>query len=134
MTFKNEMDTNKVKIFKKGLLDKEAVVKFDNGGYYICFAKINPSGSEECEVTSLDKMVEAGDIPQVNFIKMDIEGAEIHAIKGAKNTIKKYKPKLSIAVYHEYENASAIRDLVLSYRQDYKVSFGGCYVWEKELI
>lgn len=36
----------------------------------------------------------------VNFIKMDIEGAEISALRGAVATITKFKPRLAIALYH----------------------------------
>ena len=130
-TFRNEIDTNKVKVFGKGLSDRETVARFDMGGYYICTARMNPRGGQECYVTSLDNMVQAGSIPRVDFIKMDIEGAEVLAVRGAKETIRMYRPKLSIAVYHDYENANAIKGLILSYRGDYKVSFGGCYVWER---
>jgi len=131
LTYKKEIDAKKVKIINKGLSNISELIKFDTGMDYICEAKINKSGNEECEVTTLDQMVEAGIISQVDFIKMDIEGAEILAIKGVKNTIMKYKPKLSIATYHKYENANIIRDLIHEYRPDYNIVFGGCYTFEK---
>jgi FkbM family methyltransferase len=37
----------------------------------------------------------------INYIKMDIEGAEIPAIEGLKNTISMQKPHLAISVYHK---------------------------------
>lgn len=131
LTYKKEVNLNQVKIINKGLSDKEELIKFDHGRDFICEAKINQLGREDCEMASLDRMVEEGIIPQIDFIKMDIEGAEILAVKGAKNTIKKYKPKMSIAAYHDYENANIIRDLLLEYRKDYKIVFGGCFIFEK---
>lgn len=38
---------------------------------------------------------------KIDFIKMDIEGAEIAALKGAKNIITTQKPDLAICVYHK---------------------------------
>ncbi len=58
---------------------------------------------------------------QVDFIKLDIEGAEQDAIDGAKNTIAKYKPILAICIYHKAEDWYKIPELVLSINSDYKI-------------
>lgn len=55
------------------------------------------------------------------IIKMDIEGAEEKAIKGAKSTISTYKPKMQIAAYHRSEDLFSLPESVLSVRNDYKV-------------
>lgn len=58
---------------------------------------------------------------KVSFIKMDIEGAEINALKGAEKIIKTYKPKLAICVYHKKEDIWEIPRLILSYVPEYKM-------------
>ena len=50
--------------------------------------------------TTIDKYIEENNIEKIDFIKMDVEGAELSILKGAKNTIKKYRPHLAIAIYH----------------------------------
>ena len=57
----------------------------------------------------------------VSFIKMDIEGAENKALDGAKETIKKYKPKLYICAYHRNEDFFALPEKILSINPDYKI-------------
>ena len=47
---------------------------------------------------ALDQIIE---LEEITFINMDIEGAEIQALDGCKNLIKKYEPDLAISVYHE---------------------------------
>jgi hypothetical protein len=54
------------------------------------------------------------------FIKMDIEGAEIEAIKGARYTISKFKPDLAIAVYHKIEHLWEVPLLIKSLKNNYK--------------
>ncbi len=56
--------------------------------------------SETIKTISIDDAVLRNNIPKVDFIKMDIEGAELFALKGALKTIQKFRPKLAISVYH----------------------------------
>lgn len=57
---------------------------------------------------------------KVTFIKMDVEGSELKALEGAKNTIIKNRPRLAICIYHKpsdvIEIASYILELVPKYR------------------
>lgn len=52
------------------------------------------------KTTTLDAWNKINEIHRLNFIKMDIEGAEIQAIEGCKAIIEKYKPNFAIASYH----------------------------------
>lgn len=54
-----------------------------------------------CETLSIDDMVRQLKLPRVDFIKMDIEGAEFPALRGAEQTIRSYRPKLAISIYHQ---------------------------------
>lgn len=55
-------------------------------------------------VTTIDRARDQLGLSRVDFIKMDIEGAEIPALTGARQTIKAYSPKLAIASYHLVED------------------------------
>ena len=54
------------------------------------------------------------------MIKMDIEGAELDALYGAKNTIRKYKPLLAICVYHKREDMLTIPQYIKSIVPEYR--------------
>jgi FkbM family methyltransferase len=75
----------------------------------------------EVQLGKLDEM--ARELPRVDFIKMDIEGAEVNALKGAAGIITRWKPQLSIAVEHTSDrlaNAEQVRRTVLEIRPDYR--------------
>ena len=57
----------------------------------------------------LDSFVKEFKITRLNFIKMDIEGAEIDALKGAKNVLKNLSPNIAIASYHMREGAQTAK-------------------------
>lgn len=59
-----------------------------------------PEHNIEVSTITIDDLVAQRNIPRIDFIKMDIEGAETFALKGATETIKKFKPKLAISLYH----------------------------------
>ena len=60
-----------------------------------------------------------------NFIRMDVENSEINIIDGAKKYIEKYKPKLSIAIYHSFLNGYLIKEKLLSINPNYHIHFSG---------
>jgi len=55
-----------------------------------------------------------------NFIKMDIEGAEIEGLLGARETIKEFRPRLGICLYHTPEHLWEIPLLIKSWGIGYK--------------
>jgi len=109
-------DYNNVKIVNKGLWHKEETLKFNKAG---SGSHIDSDGEEIIEVINLDEYLKNEKEP-VTFIKMDIEGAELNALKGAEQTIKKYKPKLAICIYHKPEDVWEIPNLLLEFVPDYK--------------
>jgi hypothetical protein len=58
---------------------------------------------------------------KVDFIKLDIEGAEQDALCGAKETIKKYTPILAICIYHKAQDWYKIPQIVLDINPNYKL-------------
>lgn len=53
---------------------------------------------------SIDHLVETGRIEKLDLVKMDIEGAELPALKGAEKSIRRFKPDMAITVYHSLED------------------------------
>lgn len=75
------------------------------------------AGNDVVEVVALDNFVDS----HKSYIKMDIEGYELQALKGAENCIKQYAPLLSISVYHIPGDIHRIIQLILSWEPNYKV-------------
>ncbi len=74
----------------------------------------------ETRIETIDALVERGELSQVDFIKLDVEHAELSVIKGAANTIRSQRPRLAISIYHRPDDLAtipaAIEQLGVSYR------------------
>lgn len=78
-----------------------------------------PSDTEFVHCVTIDQLITERGIPRCNLIKMDIEGAEREALLGAKETIRRFRPRLTLAAYHKpsdpYQLSTIIRELCPSY-------------------
>lgn len=89
--------------------------------------KIVDSGGITIQVDSIDDIVKNN---RVDFIKMDIEGAELNALKGAAKTIVRDHPILAVCVYHKREDLLEIPNYIHSLYEGYKFyirAYGGPY-------
>lgn len=64
----------------------------------------NGNSDGKVKTISIDDFVRQKNIKKIDFIKMDIEGTELEALKGAIKTIKKFKPKMAICIYHRLDD------------------------------
>ena len=77
-------------------------------------------------LTTIDRIVAELNLPRVDFIKMDVEGAEVKAIAGARETLLRFKPRLSIATEHKPDDEFTIPAAVRKVRTDYAMECGQC--------
>ena len=77
--------------------------KSNGPGSQVSFEPIRDA-SGSVKSIALDDFVQQRRLPRIDFIKMDIEGAELDALHGAAEIIKKHRPKLAISVYHKPEH------------------------------
>lgn len=108
-------DIKRVTFHPIGLYDHPGSLSFDASGGSA--SRITQNGTETIRVARLDDAVDEA----VSFIKLDLEGAELAALEGAKKHIAADHPKLAIAVYHQPADLWKIPKLVLSFRNDYQI-------------
>lgn len=78
-------------------------------------------------LTTIDKLVQELKLSRVDFIKMDIEGAEKQAIQGASDTIKRFRPRMSLSSEHLADDFVAIPKSVVSIDARYRYKGCDCF-------
>ena len=125
-SFSSMIDEGRVEVLPFALGEKSGLAKLHLDSSHLYESRISSVGSN-VQVKALDDLI--GD-KRVQFIKMDVEGAEVGAIMGARKIIAEQKPQLAIAVYHELENAQLICSILRELRSDYHILHRGIYAWE----
>ncbi|WP_207264555.1 FkbM family methyltransferase [Desulfovibrio sp. Huiquan2017] len=76
--------------------------------------------TQHIETITLDAFVQNNGLDRVDFIKMDIEGAEQNALLGCRETIERFSPRLAISIYHLADDMVRIPAILNEMRVDYK--------------
>lgn len=101
----NEIAAGKVVVVAKGLWDKEDVLEFQmdpaNSARNSFVRDLGGVPVTRVPVTTLDGLVRELGVERIDFIKMDIEGAEQKALAGGGETIGRFKPRMALCVYHD---------------------------------
>jgi FkbM family methyltransferase len=84
-----------ISLWPCGISSKTGRLKFSEGDGVS--SKLSEAGAAQVPVVALDDVLHG---QPVNLIKLDIEGAEADALKGARRVIEKYRPGLAVCLYH----------------------------------
>jgi len=125
-TFANEIREGKVVVYGKGVWDRETELDL-RGDSVVMDRNATPV---RLPVTTIDNIVSELQLSSVDFIKMDIEGAEKNALRGARATLVKFSPAMAISAEHLPDDAQAIPAQVKELAPGLRMEFGFCELSE----
>ena len=83
-------------------------------------------GSVKVAVTTIDLIVKSLGLPKVDYVKMDIEGAEREALAGALETLRRFRPRMMIDSYHRTDDPQVLPAVIRKAHADYQMTCGPC--------
>ncbi len=117
------LDDESISIFPYAVSDKScrAVLANNNGvsnlGARMDIFSDNLDENDSIELVALDDVIDT----KVTYLKADVEGYEYRMLIGAQETIKKFKPKLGICIYHNATDFYSIPNLVHMLNPEYHI-------------
>jgi len=130
--FVHEIAEGRVIVCPKGVWDHVDVLELavasdgNNTGNSFVFGR-NLSAKVKVPLTTIDILVDELHLPRVDFIKMDIEGAEKQALRGGAQTIKKFQPRLALSAEHFREDPVEIPKVVSAISAAYEMKASSCH-------
>jgi FkbM family methyltransferase len=113
---------------------------WDAAGERLAFRSFGPAsalvadGEETTTTETIDGLVARGDVDRVDFIKLDIEGAELQALRGARETLTRFRPRLAIAAYHKPDDLVLLPAFVDSLGAGYRFRLGHTTMHTEETV
>lgn len=123
---------DKIVFINKGTGSKSEEIFIDSGLSGTAGSCIG-KGNRKAIITTIDDELRNRE-DRVTYIKMDVEGAELESLIGAKEIICQDKPKLAICIYHKYEDPYVIPKYLLSLVPEYKFVVRHYCSWSWETV
>ncbi len=130
--FADEMKKGSVILVEKGVWDKTGTLALHlstTGDSHSVAIPQNSGKDETIEVTTIDALTETLKLPRIDFIKMDIEGSELNALRGSRQVLQRWQPRLAISSYHKKGDPSAICSIVWEAQPKYLVGSKDLWHW-----
>ena len=89
----------RVIVIEKGVYDRVGMLTFDQGADSASGEFEEGSGNNALPITTIDRVVADLQLARVDFIKMDIEGSEVPALRGSVDTLRRFKPRVAVGTY-----------------------------------
>jgi FkbM family methyltransferase len=129
--FAEEVAAGKVVIYPKGIWDKDDFLELyvnpgNSGADTFVTSKTAWGTTVKVPLTTIDKLTAELKLDRVDFIKLDIEGAETNALTGARETLARFKPRLAVSVNQAPDQPKAVPELVRAGFQGYQTECGPC--------
>lgn len=133
--FEKEIAEKRLIIYPKGVWDKEDTLELlvDHDNQAADSFVIHREGAKavaRVPLTTIDNLVSELSLDRVDFIKMDIEGAEVKALQGARSTLQRFHPRMSLSVYHQADHPVEVPRAALAAWPSYAVECGPCNALE----
>lgn len=116
--------SQKLTCLNKGLWNQPDTINFIQHPETPAGNHVAVYGNTIIEVVSIDRLMVDLGLHGVNLIKMDIEGSELKALEGAKKSIKEFKPRLQISIYHNMEDLWSIPLFIHKLQPQYRFFVG----------
>lgn len=134
--------SGRIDVIERGLWDKEATLLFNPTQYgpketalyanaplaghviesgmtqHLYRPEDESDGSFSIHTTSIDAVCEK----PPTLIKLEVEGSELKALQGARNTIAQHRPRLAVSMYHKPEDFIELLTFVRDSGQGYRMS------------
>ena len=113
-TFAPEIAGGRVRLVQAAAWHSPGSLKFELGNASQTGHVAGPGSGQAVSVraVTLDQMTDELKLGRVDFIKMDIEGAERHALAGARRILAADKPRLAICIYHAPDDPDVVPRVV----------------------
>ena len=125
--FEKEITSGRVILVTKGVWSHEKTLRLYSGAttaHNSIVRSLDGSGVE-IEVTTIDLLVEELNLPRVDYVKMDIQGAEEGALKGARATLRRFRPRLMID-RDRRDDIRVLPEIIRQANPDYEFICGPC--------
>jgi hypothetical protein len=108
-------------LVKAAAWDAPGTLHFGGTGLLGKIESADAAATFSVPATTIDLTVDRLRLDRVDFIKMDIEGAERHALAGARNTLARFGPRMALCIYHLPDDPALIPRLARAARPAYRV-------------